>query len=64
MVFFGIWLGFNIFGLLMAGQGVAYWPHIGGFAMGLILGITLKEKIMHNNPMLALLNEPEVNIDR
>ncbi|MFV7785297.1 rhomboid family intramembrane serine protease [Shewanella marisflavi] len=64
MVFFAIWLGFNIFGLLMAGQGVAYWAHIGGFVMGLILGITLKEKVMHNNPMLALLSEPEVKIVR
>ncbi len=64
MAFFAIWLGFNIFGLVMAGQGVAYWAHIGGFVMGLILGVTLKTRVMNNNPMLALLNEPEVKIAR
>ncbi|MCG9747687.1 rhomboid family intramembrane serine protease [Shewanella sp. Isolate8] len=64
MAFFAIWLGFNIFGLVMAGQGVAYWAHIGGFVMGLILGVSLKAKVMHDNPMLALLNEPEVKIAR
>ncbi|WP_345884384.1 rhomboid family intramembrane serine protease [Shewanella algae] len=64
MAFFAIWLAFNVVGLMMAGEGVAYWAHIGGFAMGLILGFGLKSRVMQQNPLLAMLNEPEVKIRR
>ncbi|MCZ4339794.1 rhomboid family intramembrane serine protease [Shewanella colwelliana] len=64
MAFFAIWLGFNILGLVTAGQGVAYWAHIGGFVAGLVLGGTMKSQVMASNPLLAMLNEPEVKIAR
>lgn len=64
MAFFAIWLAFNILGLMMAGEGVAYWAHIGGFVAGLVIGYLLKARIMDNNPILAMLNEPEVKISR
>jgi len=64
MAFFAIWLAFNIIGLLMAGEGVAYWAHIGGFVAGLVIGARLKAKVMQNNPLLAMMNEPEVKISR
>ncbi|WP_394391535.1 rhomboid family intramembrane serine protease [Shewanella woodyi] len=64
MAFFAIWLGFNIFGLFMAGDGVAYWAHIGGFVAGLIIGVALKDRVMEDNPILAMLNEPEVKVAR
>ncbi|QYJ88103.1 rhomboid family intramembrane serine protease [Shewanella mesophila] len=64
LAFFAIWLGFNIFGLMMAGEGVAYWAHIGGFIAGLVIGILLKPKVMASNPLLAMLNEPEVKVAR
>lgn len=64
MLFFAIWLMFNLLGVLMQGQGVAYWAHIGGFVAGLVLGLALKSKVMANNPTLALLNQPEVKVSR
>lgn len=64
MAFFSIWLVFNIIGLIMAGEGVAYWAHIGGFVAGLLMGIFLKDKVMQANPLIAMLNEPEVKIAR
>jgi membrane associated rhomboid family serine protease/Zn-finger nucleic acid-binding protein len=64
MAFFAIWLAFNVLGLFMAGDGVAYWAHIGGFVAGLILGAALKEQVMASNPILAMMNEPEIKIAR
>ncbi|BAJ00544.1 rhomboid family protein [Shewanella violacea DSS12] len=64
MAFFTIWLAFNILGMLMAGEGVAYWAHIGGFAAGLVIGLLMKHKVMETNPILAMLNEPEVKVTR
>lgn len=64
LVFFGIWLAFNIFGLYMAGEGVAYWAHIGGFVAGLIIGKLMRQQVMAANPMLALMNSPEVRVSR
>lgn len=64
MAFFAIWLAFNILGLMMAGEGVAYWAHIGGFVAGLIIGVMLKGKVMASNPILAMMNEPEVKVAR
>ncbi|WP_299792911.1 rhomboid family intramembrane serine protease [uncultured Shewanella sp.] len=64
MAFFAIWLAFNILGLVMAGEGVAYWAHIGGFVAGLVIGAALKAKVMHCNPLLAMMNEPEVKVSR
>ncbi|WP_110457281.1 rhomboid family intramembrane serine protease [Shewanella algidipiscicola] len=64
LAFFGIWLVFNIIGLLMAGEGVAYWAHIGGFVAGLAIGAALKSKVMQDNPLLAMMNAPEVKIAR
>ncbi|ABL98944.1 rhomboid family intramembrane serine protease [Shewanella amazonensis] len=64
LVFFGIWLALNIFGLYMAGEGVAYWAHIGGFVAGLIIGKLMYTSVMAANPMLALMNSPEVRVSR
>ncbi len=64
MAFFAIWLAFNILGLVMAGEGVAYWAHIGGFGAGLLIGLLIKRKVMAENPILAMMNEPEVRIAR
>ncbi|WP_028771613.1 rhomboid family intramembrane serine protease [Shewanella waksmanii] len=64
MAFFAIWLVFNIVGLMMAGQGVAYWAHIGGFVAGLLVGLSLKQSVMARNPLLSMLNQPELKIQR
>jgi len=67
MIFFAIWLAFNIIGLYLSqegGGGVAYWAHIGGFVAGLILGLALKKQVFAANPLLAILNSSEVKIKR
>ncbi|WP_394203283.1 rhomboid family intramembrane serine protease [Shewanella waksmanii] len=64
ITFFAIWLIFNIIGVLSAGQGVAYWAHIGGFVAGLLLGVGLKKSVMANNPILAMLNRSELKVQR
>ncbi|MHC4601685.1 MAG: rhomboid family intramembrane serine protease [Planctomycetota bacterium] len=35
------WFAFDILGVVMGGQGVAYWAHIGGFVMGIASGLFL-----------------------
>ena len=67
LVFFAIWLGINVIGLYFAnesGGGVAYWAHIGGFIAGLVIGLLVKKQVFANNPLLAILNSPEVKIKR
>ncbi|PKG76566.1 rhomboid family intramembrane serine protease [Shewanella sp. GutCb] len=64
MAFFAIWLLINIVGVWFAEGGVAYWAHIGGFIAGLVIGIALKQRVMLANPMLAMLNSPEVKVSR
>jgi len=36
-----LWLVFDILGLATGGEAVAYWAHIGGFAVGVVTGIAL-----------------------
>jgi len=66
VVFFLIWLAFNLYGLYMSqgDGGVAYWAHIGGFIMGLMLGLGLKQRVFSRNPLLAVLNSDELKIKR
>lgn len=64
MIFFAVWLLMNLYGVSSAEGGVAYWAHIGGFIAGLVIGGLLKTRIMSANPMLALLNSPEVKVSR
>lgn len=67
MVFFAIWLAFNIIGLVVAsidGGGVAYWAHIGGFIAGIAIGLAIKKEVFTANPLLAMLNSDEVKIKR
>ncbi|MHC4780411.1 MAG: rhomboid family intramembrane serine protease, partial [Planctomycetota bacterium] len=39
------WFAFDILGIAMGGQGVAYWAHIGGFVMGVTTGLVLLKVI-------------------
>ncbi|QQX79459.1 rhomboid family intramembrane serine protease [Shewanella sp. KX20019] len=64
LVFFAIWLLINIIGAWLAESAVAYWAHIGGFIAGLIIGLALKQRVMLANPILSMLNSPEVKVSR
>ena len=68
LIFFGIWLAFNIFGIFYtaneSGGGVAYWAHIGGFLAGIFIGLMAKKHIFATNPLLAILNSNEVKVKR
>lgn len=60
--YFGIWIGFNVIGLVTGSMGVAYWAHIGGFVMGLILGVLLKPQVLKNNKLLAMLHSKSLKV--
>lgn len=62
--YFAIWAAFNLFGLVSQGMGVAYAAHLGGFAVGLLIGVLLKEDVLARNPLIQLLQRPEANIVR
>lgn len=63
--YFAIWLVLdNIFAMLMGGRGVDYWAHIGGFVVGLGIGIALKTFVYRHNPVVRFLAEESVRIER
>lgn len=62
--FFAIWIAINIFGLIVLQDGVDYGAHIGGFVVGLVIGYFLKEKVLAENPLIKLLNQPEAVLKR
>lgn len=62
--YFGLWLGLNLLGMVLGGQGVDYWAHIGGLLVGLAIGGLLRQKVWRANPMLAHLAGPEVQVRR
>lgn len=63
-VFFLIWVGINIFGMLTGGQGVAYMAHLGGFAAGLLLGWALLGWVRRRYPVLLALDHPKLMVAR
>ncbi|MBD1556421.1 rhomboid family intramembrane serine protease [Vibrio sp. S9_S30] len=64
ILFFLIWLGFNLFGMVMANQGVDYAAHLGGFFAGLLVAYRMKEQVLADNPMINLLSHDAVKIQR
>ncbi|MFC3151725.1 rhomboid family intramembrane serine protease [Litoribrevibacter euphylliae] len=63
--YFAIWLALdNIFVMLIGGRGVDYWAHIGGFVVGLGLGVFLKTFVYRNNPVVRFLAEESVKVRR
>jgi membrane associated rhomboid family serine protease/Zn-finger nucleic acid-binding protein len=62
--YFAIWAALNIFGLLSEDLSVAYWAHLGGLATGLVVGVLLKDKVLAQNPLLQLLQQPYAKILR
>lgn len=62
--FFAIWLLLNIVGAMSAPDGVDYGAHIGGFIVGLFIGLILKNSIYEQNPIIRLLNQPQAKLKR
>ncbi|OOE89342.1 rhomboid family intramembrane serine protease [Salinivibrio sharmensis] len=62
--FFAIWLGFNLLGALSGEMGVDYAAHIGGFVIGLGIGLATKEKVWQANPLVRLINSEFAQIKR
>ncbi|MFC3681101.1 rhomboid family intramembrane serine protease [Bacterioplanoides pacificum] len=63
--YFAIWLLLdNVFAMIVDGRGVDYWAHIGGFAVGVGVGLLLKDFVHRRNPMVRFLSEESVGIRR
>ena len=63
--YFGIWLVLdNIIAMMMDSGGIDYWAHIGGFVVGLALGVALKKRVYRDNPVVQFLSEESVAIKR
>lgn len=62
--FFGIWLLLNLVGMLLQGEGVDYWAHLGGFAIGLGLAYGLKPQVLAANPLLGILSSAKLRVSR
>ncbi|UTW49240.1 rhomboid family intramembrane serine protease [Bacterioplanoides sp. SCSIO 12839] len=63
--YFAIWLVFsNIVGIIQGVQGIGFAAHIGGFVIGLGIGAILKQKVYRENPIVRLLSEESVRIQR
>lgn len=62
--YFLIWSLINLFGMFTSQGGVAWAAHLGGFALGLLLGYLLKDFVHRKNPLIAMLNQPEAVLRR
>lgn len=64
MWYFALWLGLNFLGMYLGEQGVDYWAHIGGFAVGLAIGAAMRGMVWRWNPLLAHLAGSEAQVRR
>ncbi len=64
MVFFIVWIAFNILGAMSELSSVAYTAHLGGFFSGLLIAYILKDQILQKNQLLGMLSAPESKIKR
>ena len=55
--YFGIWLMFNVFFLMIGDDEVSSTVHIGGFAVGLLFSYVVYERILNTNPLIRCLNQ-------
>lgn len=63
--YFAIWLVYNnIWGIVQGIEGVGFWAHIGGFVIGLLIGVVLKAEIFRRNPLVRILSEERIKIRR
>ncbi|WP_292274477.1 rhomboid family intramembrane serine protease [Marinobacter sp.] len=62
--YFLIWSLINLVGMFSGQGGVAWAAHLGGFALGLLLGYLLKDYVLRKNPLIAMLNQPEAMVRR
>jgi len=62
--YFLIWSLINAAGMFSGQGGVAWAAHLGGFALGLLLGYLLKDYVFRKNPLIAMLNQSEAVVRR
>ena len=55
--YFGIWLMFNVFFLMIGDEEVSSTAQIGGFAAGLLFSSIVYERILKTNPLIRCLNQ-------
>ena len=64
MYYMLIWLGLNFLGMLIGEDGVDYWGHIGGFAVGMIIALLLHRWVIEHNPLVRLMSSPHARLVR
>ena len=63
--YFAIWLIMdNLIAMFISPGGVDYWAHIGGFAIGLLLGVSMKNWVYRFNPVVRFLSQESIAIRR
>ncbi|KZZ43184.1 MAG: rhomboid family intramembrane serine protease [Saccharospirillaceae bacterium] len=63
--YFALWLVLdNIIAMVSSPGGVDYWAHIGGFAVGLMIGVSLKDWVYRHNPVVRILADPNHRVAR
>lgn len=53
-----IWVGFNLFGILIGSSSVAWHTHLGGFITGLAWSYLIYDRILNKNPLIKYTNKP------
>lgn len=62
--YFAIWLALDLLGMIIGGDGVDHWAHIGGFFFGLAVAMMLKDWVFERNPLLTMLSSPAAKLQR
>ena len=44
--------------------GIDYWAHVGGFIIGVVIALLLKNYVMERNPVIAMLAKPHAQLQR
>lgn len=59
-----IWLALNLFGMLVEQEGIDYWGHIGGFAVGMVIALLMRRWVIERNPLVRLMSSPHARLAR
>lgn len=56
--YFTIWIGYNLLGMYLNQDNVAWFAHLGGFVAGLTIAFVIYKTLLEKHPLLKYLNVP------